>query len=200
MALKSKITTMPDAEQSAENLVEEHALDANVHKFAHLNSDAESAEAAQVPIVAWAIVLLCLGAGVVLVFSALKSSGLFSFTVPSVVESSKPTPTSQVSPTPSVAITKTRSDIKIRLLNGSGTPGYASLAKAYLESLGYKNVDTGNADSYEYDTTNISVRPGFPELTTLLTEDLKTKYKLSDSVGTLPTTGTYDVEVVLGTE
>lgn len=42
---------------------------------------------------------------------------------------------------------------EIRLRNGSGTDGVCSDARKVLEEMGYKNIDVGNADSFDYDET-----------------------------------------------
>ncbi len=41
----------------------------------------------------------------------------------------------------------------LRIRNGSGTDGVCADAQSVLESMGYKNFDLGNADSFDYDKT-----------------------------------------------
>lgn len=42
---------------------------------------------------------------------------------------------------------------QIRIRNGNGQSGVCSEAQSKLEEMGYKQFDTGNADSFNYDTT-----------------------------------------------
>jgi hypothetical protein len=63
---------------------------------------------------------------------------------------SVPLPTAVVSPTSYVIDKKT---LKIRLLNGSGTTGLASRAAELLLKKGYQDIQTGNANRYDYQET-----------------------------------------------
>ncbi|HSX40122.1 MAG TPA: LytR C-terminal domain-containing protein, partial [Candidatus Saccharimonadales bacterium] len=53
-------------------------------------------------------------------------------------------PTPKATPTPTPAYTQ-KSDLKIHVLNGTGTAGQAKVVKDALTSAGYGNIDTANA-------------------------------------------------------
>jgi len=50
-----------------------------------------------------------------------------------------------------------------RVLNGAGIPGEASKVKSTLADAGFENIDTGNADSYDYEKTEVSLKESTPE-------------------------------------
>lgn len=192
------------SEQEANVLLQEHQIDDQVHKFANLETsqtELDSVSETHVPVIAWVVAVALLILGLFLVYKAFFSTNI---NIPSVsepvIESSTPTPTPRNTPTPTPIPEKTRSSVKVRVLNGSGTPGLAGVAKSFLESLGYTSIDTGNADRFTYSTTQISVRPGLDTMSKTITDDLKDKYSLSQEVGELPSTGAYDIEIILGSK
>lgn len=97
-------------------------------------------------------------------------------------------------PTPSVD----RATVKVKVLNGSGVKGAAAAGRDLLNSLGYKNVDTGNADSQNNVTTLLHVKVGAEEKAALLREDLKAKYTVDTKTEVLEEKSEYDVIVTLG--
>lgn len=66
--------------------------------------------------------------------------------------------------------------LKIKVLNGSGFPGDAQKTAELLESKDYKNIQTGDAGSYDYKTTIIEIKKGKDDYYFLLTQDLKEKH------------------------
>ena len=48
---------------------------------------------------------------------------------------------------------KVDSSQSINIRNGNGTEGLSSDAERILRSMGYRNFDTGNADSFDYEET-----------------------------------------------
>lgn len=62
-----------------------------------------------------------------------------------------------VSPTPQAPqlIKVSKEEMEIQVLNGSGIAGQAGKVKEQLEALGYKNIQTGNAEVNEEETTVI---------------------------------------------
>jgi len=150
------------------------------------------------PIVLWAIVLVvaCLVVGVSLLFVSGKKGVL-----PSIVSVPTPTatPTAKPAPVASQSAMK-RSDITIQVLNGGGKAGAATKMKTFLEGKGYTVGDTGNADSYTYDTTEIMVKASKKVYLSLLENDLKDTYTLGTSSATLDDTVSFDARVIVGKE
>ena len=147
---------------------------------------------------AWAIsiVVVCLIVGGA-IFAL--SKGAISF--PSILATPSPTPTSTPTATPTPDISKLdRSSISIQVLNGSGTSGVAGRMKALLEEKGYTVENTGNADSYDYENTEIEVKEQSAAFISLLEEDLKESYVLGTTAATLSDDVPYDVRIIVGKE
>lgn len=66
------------------------------------------------------------------------------------------TPTPTMTPTPTISIQK--EEIKIKILNGSGIAGKAAEVKKILETAGYSQILTGNADEFNFKITEIHVK------------------------------------------
>lgn len=108
-----------------------------------------------------------------------------------------PSPTVQP-PTPSPTIKLNRRDLLVKVLNGSGVPGGAKKAASVLEELGYKVVETGNADSFDYEETVIKIKEGKKNLLSLLTNDLKSHYTVSSEKFELGEEEEADALVIVG--
>ena len=84
-----------------------------------------------------------------------------------------PTPTKApeptVTPTPSIK----KEDIKIKILNGSGTRGQATEIKSLLQKAGYGEILTGNADNFDYKKSELQIKKSKPEIAAMLKQDLK---------------------------
>ena len=91
-----------------------------------------------------------------------------------------------------------RASVTIQILNGSGIPGKAGTVKDLLTGLGYQDIDTGNADTYDYDQTEISVADANTALLNLLIADLKSAYDLSDESTALSADSEYDAIIIVG--
>jgi len=105
------------------------------------------------------------------------------------------TPLPSFTPTPTTAINKEK--IRIKILNGSGIPGKASSVKDILKEKGYQEILTGNADSFEYEQTEISVKKEKTNLLAIIKEDLK-KYVSSFKVTALSEEDPSDIIVIIG--
>jgi hypothetical protein len=106
-----------------------------------------------------------------------------------------------VSPTPASASGELkRSTITIQVLNGGGKAGAATKMKTFLEEKGYTVSDTGNAESYTYDKTQILVKSTKKAYIPLLERDLKDSYTLGTSAATLEASVSYDARVIVGKE
>jgi hypothetical protein len=105
-------------------------------------------------------------------------------------------PTEISEPTPELK----REDLKLKVLNGRGVAGIAGEAKNYLESLGYKDVEVGNADSYAYQQTEISIKKDKEPYLELLITDLSDGFRVSEKTETLATESEFDAVITIGKE
>lgn len=107
-----------------------------------------------------------------------------------------PTPTLTLpSPTPTPSFKK--EELKIEVLNGSGTPGKASEMKKILKEKGYQEILTGNADNFDYEKTEIKVKKDKYQALSMLKNDLK-DYLSSINEGFLDEKETADVIITFG--
>jgi len=108
-------------------------------------------------------------------------------------------PTFSPIPTPEDTTPVLERDIlKVQVLNGSGTKGAASVVKDYLEGLGYKDIDTGNAPSYDYDETVLQLKEDRKAYEDILVGDLSKEYKIAKEVDTLDGESDFDAVVIVG--
>lgn len=125
--------------------------------------------------------------------SAKKTVRMVKEETPIVSSTSQPS-----TPTPTLRIN--RKDLKIKVLNGSGIPGEAKEAASILEELGYKVVETANADSYDYEKTVIKIKEEKKNFFSLLTNDLKTHYIISGEEFILPKDEKVEAIIIIGKE
>lgn len=154
----------------------------------------------------WLIILLVvIGA---LVFAFVRGIGPFAGLNPfSGQGEASPTPTSSpfsfTSPSPVATTSATRinkAEAKIRVLNGSGKAGMASVVKEFLESKGYKVTSIGNADSFDFAQTVIRFKQTFKNFQEALLVDLSDKYSVKVSGDALEATDSADIEVIAGSK
>jgi hypothetical protein len=109
------------------------------------------------------------------------------------------TPSTTVSPTvrPTTGAVEEATELNIEVLNGSGTVGAAGEVRDYLAGKGYKNIDTGNADNFDYTNITINIKESRKAFLTDIQDALKDKYTLDES-GTLSADSTYDVVIIVG--
>ncbi len=140
------------------------------------------------------------------VFGVMKSGiisgasvSLPSLTKPTPIPTAVPsTPTPEPSPTPAYE----KSEVKIKVLNGSGTKGLASEAKQQVLDAGYEEVLTGNADSFDFKVTEIEVKKEFAPVADDLKKAFADSIKDTDAikVTTLDDDNTSDVIITLGAD
>lgn len=117
--------------------------------------------------------------------------------VPSVTVTISPTIES-VSPTSSVSASLSKKDIKIQIFNGSGTPGEASNVENTLINLGFINIEVGDAEGAESNTTIVIFSERTPkEYKDEILNELK---KTFDNIETqeISTSDSYDVFITTG--
>jgi hypothetical protein len=91
-------------------------------------------------------------------------------------------------------------DYSVRVLNGSGIPGESSKVKDTLSDAEFEDIDTGNADSYDYEQTEVSLKEGTPEAVyTAIEEALSGQYDVVKSETTLDEDSSFNVIVIVGT-
>lgn len=114
--------------------------------------------------------------------------------------SPSPSPSTQViisSPSPEPVIDL--EDYSLSILNGAGIAGEASLVQEDLEALGFKDIDTGNADNYDFTDTIISYKKDTPkQALNSIEEALEDQYTVILDEDFLANSNDYDVLVTIG--
>lgn len=146
------------------------------------------------------IVLIIVGA---IAFAYFRGIGPFAKFRGQVVEES-PTPKTSLFGTPTPAAEATpgvelnKGEPKIRVLNGSGRAGVASVVKDLLEGKGYKVAAIGNAANFDFERTVLRFKSGFAKFEEVLTRDLADNYSVTTAADDLEATDEADIEVVVG--
>lgn len=148
------------------------------------------------------IILIIIGA---LAFALFKGVGPFAKISPFVKkELATPTPEAFASPTlssPSPDASEVdRAKPAVRVLNGSGVVGLATSVKDMLENLGWRVANIGNADSYDYEQTEVRLKEDFNSYQEALVKDLSDKYSVKVSSATLSSTDSADIEIIVGSK
>jgi len=110
-----------------------------------------------------------------------------------------PTPTRTPTPTPTVAPSINKEEIKIKVLNGSGTAGKAAEVRDILKKLGYSQIVVGNADNFDYKITEINTKKDKKYLGDQLKKELS-QYSSSFKQSTLDEKENADVVIIIGTD
>jgi hypothetical protein len=113
--------------------------------------------------------------------------------LPVTAPSPTPTPAPTVTPTPAFK----KEDLKIKVLNGSGTKGKATEVKDLLKNKGYSEIVTDNADNFNYEKTEIQVKKSFSQAVTMIEADLK-DYLVSPNQTVLTEKETADLVIIIG--
>lgn len=144
------------------------------------------------------IILIIFGA---LVFAFVRGVGPFSgFKSQDVTQS--PTPLIVASPSPDLESSPVASVDKsapaIRVLNGSGKAGVASVVRDFLEARGWRVTVLGNAVNYNFERTVLKFKEGFGKFEEVLIRDLSDNYSVTVSGEVLEATDSADIEVTVG--
>lgn len=124
----------------------------------------------------------------------------YSVSTPTTTEEEEATtePTSTATPVPEEA---DYSDITVSILNGSGVAGGAGSVATLIEEFGFSEPNTGNADSYDYTTTTISLKESVPSaLYDSIKEKLSETYIIEKSDTALEEDSSYDIIIIVGTK
>lgn len=159
------------------------------------------------------IVLIIIGS---LVFAFVRGIGPFSrfspFTNGDESESTfSPTPISSPisfeSPSPEATaeaeVTQNevdKSEPKIRVLNGSGKTGAAAALKDFLEDKDYQVTAIGNAESSDFEQTELRFKEGFGKFQESLISDLSDDYSVKISSEGLSDSDDVDIEIIVGSK
>jgi len=102
-------------------------------------------------------------------------------------------PTTKPTAGPSASLSK----YKIKILNGSGIKGEAGKVQTLIEAAGFTVLSTGNAATYDYTKTQITLKTGIdPDFVSILVATLKKSYQLEDPKTV--SSQTNDVTVTVG--
>ena len=146
-------------------------------------------------------ILLFLGSFVLSFGLFLLISNLNSIKLPSFAErltaKATPTPTAAPSPTPTPSFKK--EELRVQVLNGSGTAGKASEMKTIFQEKGYQEIITDNADSFDYELTELQVKKSKSQAAAMIKEDLK-DYLTAFKETVLSEEETPDVVLIFGTD
>lgn len=110
------------------------------------------------------------------------------------VETSKPTK----APTPTPELSK--EDIKIQVLNGTGTEGEATKVSDILTDAGFVDIETDNADSYDNTTTTISAKSSALEFAEEIKEALSEEFDSVTVDEDLDEESEFDIVITTGRE
>lgn len=146
-------------------------------------------------IIPTALLVGALVGGLITYFSGISKLSTIEST-PTPVVSIEP----QVSPSASPSASIKRSEVKVQVLNGSGTSGLAGKVKTYLEGLGYKDVAVGNASSSDFTETEIQIKETKKDFLKTITDDLAKDYTVSKETKTLIVSSKYDIVITLGSK
>lgn len=110
-----------------------------------------------------------------------------------------------VQPTPTVSEEETEevdlTTFSLSILNGSGIAGEASKVSGLLEENGFENIETGNADSYDYTTTQVSLKEGISnEVYKQILSSLEESYVVEKSDQFLDSESSFDIVIIIGTQ
>ena len=114
-------------------------------------------------------------------------------------ESQNITAESTVSQTakPTASPSASLSKYKIKILNGSGIKGEAGKVQTLIESAGFTVLSTGNAATYDYTKTQITIKTGIdPDFVSTLAATLKKSYQLENTKTV--SSQTNDITIIVG--
>lgn len=141
---------------------------------------------------------LSLGAGIIggIFYYKVRVENMLPKESPTPEAMSTPTP-QQETATPTPVSKEDKESLKIQVLNGSGIAGEASKVEGSLNDAGFTTITTGNAKSYDYTDTELSVKSSVSNELKSEIKDALSGYTLKDS-DELPDSSTYDVVITVG--
>ncbi len=122
--------------------------------------------------------------------------------VPVVMEEPTPTPepvaiaTATPEPTPTPALS--REEVNIKVLNGAGIAGKADEVRSILQELEYVDIVTGNANRFDYETTEIQIKEEDRQRLRALIEEDIADYVDDPSFTTIDEGEVADIIIIIG--
>lgn len=151
----------------------------------------------------WFLIILIIAAALVFAyFRGIGPFGQFRGTAqeesptPKTALFSSPSPKAESSPGAELD----KSEPKIRVLNGSGQAGVASVVKDLLAGKGYNVTGIGNATSFDFERSVLRFKAAFVKFEEVLTRDLADDYSVTTSADQLEATDEADIEVIVGSK
>lgn len=109
-------------------------------------------------------------------------------------------PTTEPTASPAVEVLK-KEELKIQILNGSGIEGEAAVAAQLLRDTGYQeNINTDNADSYDYQETVIKIKEEKIDYLEELKQNLESEYVVLENSERLDNDNSFDVIITIGSQ
>lgn len=118
-------------------------------------------------------------------------------------KTTEPTPLPDISPepTPTPEPEVSRSDVTLKILNGSGVKGAAAKAQDFFEGLGYTVDSIGNADASDYETSELSVKKDTDQaIIQRLLDDIGDTYSMLDPTTDLDADADVTAQFIIGKE
>jgi len=115
------------------------------------------------------------------------------------VTTATPTPqsTTESSPTPQSEENLDLSKYSVQILNGSGIAGEAGRVEKLLNTSGFTNTKTGNAQSYDFQETEVAIKKGDPDILFNNVEKALASYKIT-KIDALNESSSYDIVITVG--
>ena len=109
------------------------------------------------------------------------------------------TPEETTAPTPTT-VAVDFSKYKVQILNGGGVAGEAGKAQGYLEAVGFKSFKTGNASTFTYTDTEVSLKKDTPDEVFAQVKTALEKYYTGvvKTDKALPDSSEFDLQVTVG--
>jgi hypothetical protein len=112
---------------------------------------------------------------------------------PPITDETSTTPTTE----PTKDVKKTATGPKIQVQNGSGAEGVAGKMQTALSDSGYDNVETTNADNFDYTEVTIKAKDASMETAKKIKTQLK-DYSFAEEVATLSDDSDFDIVLIVG--
>lgn len=91
------------------------------------------------------------------------------------------------------------SEYSLKILNGSGTAGEAASVQELLEDKGFEKFTTDNADSYDYEETEVRLKKDVPASVLESIKETLKDYSVVEKE-TLSQDAEYQVEIIVGSQ
>ncbi len=112
----------------------------------------------------------------------------------------KPSPSAKPTTVPSPSPAFKKEEVKIKILNGSGTAGKATEVRDLLKDAGYQEVLTGNADNFDYTQTVIQTKKSNKDVANMIAKDIADSADNPKIESTLSDKDASDVILIIGSD